>query len=308
MITAIDIGGTKIAAGIVDADGRVVSRLDCPTEPERGFPDGLRRIRDLVRQAARDAGAEITGIGIGCTGPVDPFTGFILNADTLPGWQHSDLAGELVREFGVPVALENDADAAALGEAAWGAGRGKRNFIYVTISTGIGVGVIVDGRLYRGVDGFHPEIGHHVIEATGRQCYCGANGCWESLASGPAMVSWMQAQAPGKYDDLTAPRIFALAEEGDPLAMRAVEREGFYVGVGLANLIMMFCPDAIALGGGVMKSGDRFMPAAREVIRRSCAMVPFEKTAVVDAALGPDTGLIGAACAWSHRFRAGGGR
>ena len=308
MIAAVDIGGTKIAAGMVDADGRVVSRLDCPTEPERGFPDGLRRIREMLRQAALEANAEITGIGIGSTGPVDPFTGFILNADTLPTWQHSDLAGELARQFGVPVAMENDADAAALGEAAWGAGRGKRNFIYVTISTGIGVGVIADGRLYRGVDGFHPEIGHHVIDASAPKCYCGANGCWESLASGPAMVSWMQSQALGNYDGLTPPDIFAFAGQGDPLARRAVEREGLYVGVGLANLIIMYCPDAIALGGGVMKSGDRFMPVAREVIRRNCAMVPFEKTAIVDAELGSDTGLIGAARVWSHRFDAGGGR
>ena len=308
MIAAIDVGGTKIAAGMVDANGRVVSRLDCLTQAERGFPDGLARIREMLQQAAREAQAEITGIGIGCTGPVDPFTGFILNADTLPSWQHSDLAGELAREFAVPVAMENDADAAALGEAAWGAGRGKRNFIYVTISTGIGVGVIADGRLYRGVDGFHPEIGHHVIEASGLKCYCGANGCWESLASGPAMVSWMQAQAPGKYDDLSARGIFALADGGDPLALRAVEREGLYVGVGLANLVIMYCPEAIALGGGVMKSGDRFMPVAREVIRRNCAMVPFEKTAIVDAELGSDTGLRGAARVWRHRFDAEGGR
>ena len=181
MIGAIDIGGTKIAVGMVDADGRVVSRLESPTQPQRGFEDAVDRMKRMLRDCARTARAVIDGVGIGCTGPVDAFTGVILNADTIPGWEGNDLVGAIAREFSVPVALENDADAAALGEVAWGAGRGKRTFIYVTISTGIGVGVIVDGRLYRGVDGYHPEIGHQVIDASGPRCYCGAPGCWESM-------------------------------------------------------------------------------------------------------------------------------
>ena len=305
MIGAIDIGGTKIAVGVVDEAGRVTARLESPTMAQRGFEDALARMKHMLRDCAKRAGAAIEGIGIGCTGPVDPFTGVILNADLLPGWEGADLAGALASEFGVRVAMENDADAVALGEAVWGAGRGKRNFIYVTISTGIGVGVIADGRLYRGVDGFHPEIGHHVIDASAPRCYCGANGCWESLASGPAMVEWMKqngAAVEAGGPELTAERIFALAEAGDPLALRAVAREGYYVGVGLANLITMYCPEAIALGGGVTKSARMFLPRARQVIRDNCRYVPHEKTAVVEAMLGADAGLAGAARVWHHRF------
>jgi glucokinase len=190
LIGAIDIGGTKIAVGVVDGDGRIIDRAECPTAPERGSPDGLRRMTAMLRQTAARTGAELHGIGIGCTGPVDPFTGVLGTVDLLPGWQGGAIVAGLSEAFHVPVAMENDADAAGLAEAVWGAGRGKRRFLYVTVGTGIGVAIILDGALYRGVDGSHPEIGHQVIDASGSPCYCGARGCWEILASGPAMLAW----------------------------------------------------------------------------------------------------------------------
>ena len=299
MTGAIDIGGTKIAVGIVDDDGRIVSRLATPTAPERGFEDALRRMTAMLRETAALADVQLGGIGIGCTGPVDPFRGTVEDASLLPGWQGAALVGRLADEFAVPVAMENDADAAALAEATWGAGRGKRHFLYVTVGTGIGVGIILDGRLYRGVDGAHPEPGHHVIDASGPLCYCGAHGCWESLASGPAMVEWINSERPGEW---TAERICTLAEQGDELAGRAVERAGYYLGLGLANLVTVFCPDLIALGGGVMKSHHLLLDHARRVVRRISTQVPAEKTTVVPAALGADAALAGAARAWHHRY------
>jgi glucokinase len=298
---AIDIGGTKIAVGIVAGDGRVVSRLECPTEPQRGFEIAFTRMCGMLRECMTEAGASIGGIGIGSTGPVDPFRGTIEDADLLPGWKGAPIVRRLSEEFSLEVAMENDGDAAALAEAAWGAGRGKRSFIYVTISTGIGAGIIVDGKLYRGVDGSHPELGHMVIDDSGVQCYCGARGCWEALASGPAMVEWMKANSPGR--EWTAKEICDLAEGGDELARRAVERESYYLGLGLANLVTVFSPDAIALGGGVMKSGSLFLEGARQVIRRNCRLVPHEKTSVVPASLGDEVGLAGAARVWFHRYR-----
>lgn len=305
MIGAVDIGGTKIAAGMVDEEGRILCRLDSPTEPERGFEHGLSRIAAMLREASRCAGTPISGIGIGCTGPVDPFTGIIGKVDFLPGWESGNLVDGLRQEFPVPVAVENDADAAALGEAAWGSGRGKRHFIYVTISTGIGGGIILDGELYRGVDGYHPEIGHHVIDPAGPLCFCGAHGCWERLASGPAMAEWLKSQL--RADDpssatLDAKDICDRAVRGDELCRKAIEREAFYLGLGLANLVTLFTPDAIALGGGVMKSAHLFLESARAVIRQNCGLVPFEKTELLLASLGPDTALAGAARAWFHRF------
>ncbi len=294
MTGAIDIGGTKIAVGIVDDEGRILSRAECPTAAERGFEDALGRMQSMLRQTARDADARLDGIGIGCTGPVDPATGTIGNVDFLPGWEGAPIVARLAEQFGIPVAMENDADAAALAEARWGAGKGASRFIYVTIGTGIGGGLIFDGKVYRGVDGAHPEIGHHTIDPGGPRCFCGARGCWEVLASGPAMES--AYGVPG----VTSRQICELAASGDEQALRAVEREGRYLGIGLANLITLFCPDVIALGGGVMKSAPLFMDRARAEIRGSCGLVPFEKTAVLLAALGPDVALAGAACVWHN--------
>lgn len=307
LIGAIDIGGTKIAVGLVDDSGRILSRAECPTASERGFPDGLARMVAMLRERAARDGAKLDGIGIGCTGPVDPVTGVLGTVDLLPGWQGGEIVAGLTEAFGVPVAMENDADAAGLAEAVWGAGRGKRRFLYVTVGTGIGVAIILDGKLYRGVDGFHPEIGHQVIDASGPPCYCGARGCWEILAAGPAMLSWAKTQiAPGAEDgELTPKRLCDLAEAGDPAALAVMEREGYYLGLGLANLVTIFCPDMIALGGGVMESGHLFMDRARQVIRQCCTLVPFDKAEVARASLGADTALAGAAQVWHQRFGPG---
>ncbi|MBZ5582018.1 MAG: ROK family protein [Acidobacteriia bacterium] len=300
IIGAVDIGGTKTAVGAVSESGAVLERLERPTAPREGFAAAMRRTKEMLREAARRAGAEFAGIGVACPGPLDPFTGIVGDVGTLPGWQGGNIVDDLEDEFGVDAVVENDADCAALAEANWGAAKGSSRFLYVTISTGIGAGIILSGQLYRGVDGAHPEIGHQALDCSGPLCYCGARGCWESLASGPAMASWTGEQRP-EAGELTAAQICDMARRGDPLALRAVEREGEYIGLGLSNLITMFVPDTIALGGGVMKSADLFLDRARAVIRRICTQVPAEKTHLTLASLGPDAGLAGAARAWIHR-------
>ena len=309
MVGAIDIGGTKIAVGVIDDNGRVLSRVEGPTQAERGYADALSRTEKMLREAVQDAGVKIIGIGIGSTGPVYPFTGEIGIVNFLPGWQGANPVRDLAESFQVSVAMENDADAAALAEAGWGAGKNKKRLIYVTIGTGIGSGIILDGELYRGVDHAHPEIGHHLIDPSGPLCMCGFHGCWESLAAGPAMVSWIEANAPGNYShrsNLTAKRICELAQQGDALAEQAVAREARYLGLGLANLVTMLTPDAIVLGGSVMKSAVLFLEGIRETIVRCCQFVPFEKTEILLASLGDDTNLIGAGRVWHHRFVSGG--
>ena len=194
-------------------------------------------------------------------------------------------------------------DAAALGEAFWGAGRGKRHVLYVTISTGIGAGIIIDGKLYRGVDGSHPELGHHVIDADGPLCYCGARGCWEKLASGTAVAEWYNEQSSS--EPVPAKRIFELAAEGNALAVQCVDREAYYIGVGVANLATLFSPEMIILGGSVMSSAGMLMDGIRKMIRQNCAFVPHERIEVRVASLGPYTPLIGAARVWYHRFGEG---
>jgi len=301
LIGAVDIGGTKIGVGAVTETGKILNRVECPTSPAEGFPSAMRRTKEMLHAAARHAGAEFAGIGIACPGPLDPFSGIVGDVGTLPTWQGGNFVSVLGEEFGVRVAVENDADAVALAEAHWGAARGRDRFLYITVSTGIGGGIVLAGELYRGVDGAHPEMGHQVIDASGPLCYCRAHGCWESLASGPAMTAWMQVERP-EAGELTAAQICEVARQGDKLACRAVEREGYYLGLGLANLVTLFAPDMIALGGGVMKSADLFLDRARQVIGETSTQVPAEKTQVALASLGPDAGLAGAARTWFHRY------
>ena len=300
LIGAVDIGGTKIAVGAVHEDGTVVHRSECPTEPERGFANALQRVSQMLHDAA-DASGPFAGVGVACPGPLDPYTGILDEIGTLPEWKGGNLVETLTAEFGVPVAVENDADAAALAEHACGSARGAGNSIYITVSTGIGGGIVLGGKLYRGVAGAHPELGHQIIDSQGPLCYCNAHGCWESLASGTAMSAWMREQQP-TGEPLTAADICRLATEGNALAVQAVKREGLYLGVGLTNLITLFAPDVIVLGGGVMRSHELFLDEAIGVIRALCTQVPAEKTRIVVSTLGSDVGLLGAAQAWLMRF------
>jgi glucokinase len=310
LIGAVDIGGTKIAVGIVDDQGKVLSRLECPTAADVGYAHALNNIRRMLEQAAQTANVKISGIGIGSTGPVFPMTGEIGEVNFFPHWKRQNPVRDLGTAFQVKVAMENDADAAALGEYGWGAAKNKKKLLYVTVGTGIGVGLIADGKLYRGVDGSHPEIGHHVIDPSGPLCSCGFHGCWESLAAGPAMESWIENESPRDYPRrprLTAKRICELARGGDEWAKRAVERETRYLGLGLANLVTLFTPDVIVLGGSVMNSADLFLHGIREIICKSCRLVPFDKTELTRASLGENANLIGAARVWFHRFASDGG-
>lgn len=294
MIGAVDIGGTKIAVGMLDRSGKILARREKPSGTDLTLSDGLALIHAMLRETAREAAEEgveaLEGIGVGCTGPVDALTGTLERIEFLPGWEGCPLTCELQNTFGVTAFLENDADAAALGELAWGAGKDAKRFIYVTVSTGIGAGVVLDGRIYRGVEGAHPEIGHHVIDPSGPLCFCGAHGCWESLASGPAL-----AVRAGLSSALA---VCQAAERGEASARAAVVQEARYLGLGFANLVTLFIPDVIALGGGVMHSRHLFMDKIIETIRENCGLVPFEKTRLVPASLGANAGLAGAAQVW----------
>src|SRR5258708_29141679 len=196
MVGAVDIGGTNIAVGIVDAEGKVLSLLESKTEADGPYESALDRTVAMLKAGVAETGIELQGIGIGSTGPVYPFTGEFGDVNFFPHWRGQNPVKDLQKIFGVSVAIENDADAAALGEFCWGSGRNKSRLIYVTVGTGIGAGIILDGRVYRGVDQAHPEIGHHVIDSSGPLCLCGFRGCWESLAAGPAVGRWVGINAP----------------------------------------------------------------------------------------------------------------
>jgi glucokinase len=311
MVGAVDIGGTKIAVGIVDPEGRVRSCLETETQAAGPYESALERTVAMLKTVVAESGITLQGIGIGSTGPVYPFTGEFGDVNFFPHWRGQNPVKDLQKIFGVSVAIENDADAAALGEFGWGSGRNKSRLVYVTVGTGIGAGIILNGEVYRGAQQAHPEIGHHVIDASGPLCLCGFHGCWESLAAGPAMVSWLESNASPGYPHLaglTAKRICELARKGDKWAQRAVEREAHYLGLGLANLVSMFVPDAIVLGGSVMKSADLLLDGIRKVIAASCRFVPYESTELAMASLGESSNLIGAARVWYNRFGSAGGQ
>ena len=305
IVAGVDIGGTKIAVGLMAGDGTVLIRTDTPTHVERGPHEALARIVGILRKQMQETGREIAGIGIGCTGPVDPISGEMGDVNTLPGWQGWNPVLQLSTEMGVSVAMENDADAALLGEARGGdgqerSGKWKRNQIFVTVGTGIGGGILLDGKIYRGARGCHPEVGHIILEPSGPLCTCGAYGCWESLAAGPAIEQWFATTSGGLQ--LNAKQIFVRAREGDAIARSAVQREARYLGLGLANLISTLMPEAIVLGGSVMQSADLMLDDIRAVIERNCRVVPYKFCEISLSSLGADAGLIGAAEVWHHRF------
>lgn len=303
IIAAVDIGGTKIAAGFV-AGSKVIARQEVPTSLCLRYSDALENIARMLHEMTYETGTAIAGIGIGLTGRVERPTGRIGRNDLLKDWQGRDLTGDLGTIFHVMAGIENDADAAALAESAWGSGKGAQRFLYVTVSTGIGGGIVLDERLYRGVNGCHPEIGHHVIDPSGPLCYCGARGCWERMASGTAMLSWAQesfAEAQA-YPDLDARQICDLAQQGIPWAKDVVLHEGEQLGIGLANLVMLFAPDQIALGGGMMRNWELFAPFALPVVKKHCGLVPVDRIHISRATLGDETPLLGASEVWHHQY------
>ena len=297
MIGAIDIGGTKIAVGVVDDTGKVIASSSFPTAPLKGWQAALSTARQELQWHLRSTGVTLQGIGIGCTGPVYPQHGTVGKVALLPGWEGCPLAVEFATAFGVDVALENDADAAAMAECMWGSGRGVERFLYVTVSTGIGAGFLLNGKVYRGPNGSHPEMGHHVIDSSGPECACGSSGCFESLASGTALAQWFQQSDPRRRQ-VTARQIFELAAQQDACAVAAVARFSRYLAIGLGNLVTILTPDVIAIGGGVAAQANLFLPSVSEYIARCYREVPARATKLCAAELRGDVGLAGAAATW----------
>jgi glucokinase len=306
-IVGVDLGGTQLRAALSDASGRIYRRLAEPTKAVEGVEAVLSRLKDLLRQTmAGVPPTEIEAIGISAPGPLDPRAGVILTAPNLPGWNEVPLRHIIAAEFGYPTYLGNDANLAALAEGRFGAGRGLKDFIYITVSTGIGGGVITDGRLLLGERGLGAEVGHMTLEANGPRCNCGNIGCLEALASGTAIAreatlrlsegcsSLISDMVQGDLSRVTGQTVYEAAQKGDPLAHEVFARAGFYLGVGLVNLLYLFNPSRIILGGSVMKAGDLILNPVWEVVRRRISRFYWERLSIVLADLGDDVGLLGA--------------
>lgn len=297
MIGAIDIGGTKIAVGFVTRAGQVIMKEVFPTEAKSGPENSINRLITWFKEKENNHGYKIEGVGVGSTGPVYPQIGEIGELDFLPGWKGFNIIEMLSKKLHVSVALENDADAAALGEWSWGNGRNSDRFVLVTVGTGIGGGIIIQGKIYRGVNYSHPEIGHHFIDSSGPKCTCGGNGCWESLASGPAMEHWFTQNNPDNLS-LTAKEICRKARIGVPSALSAVNRTAEYLALGIANIISFLCPDTIVLTGGLMASSDLFIPTIHQELTTICNYVPVNLVNLIVAHPDANVGVRGAACVY----------
>jgi glucokinase len=297
-VIGLDLGGTKILALAVGPDGAVLGRALHPT-PRTGRSDLVAALGRAAREACGAAGLSLrdcAGVGVGAPGPTDPGTGVVLDPPNLPADCRELPLGELLgAELGTRVAVENDANAAALGEHRYGAGRGQADMVYVTISTGIGGGVIAGGRLLRGAGLMAGEVGHMLLAPEGRDvCGCGRTGCWEAISSGTGIAR--QAREAGAAAP-TAASVVAAAAAGDDAARRIVARAVAYNGYGLVNLLHMFSPGLIVIGGGLTHAWDVLVAPAAEwalgyAMRRAAAACR-----IVPTALGDLVGGLGAAAA-----------
>lgn len=297
----IDLGGTNIKGALVDDQGHLLSKTEVPTLAREGPEAVIKRIAGLILELAYNHDEPISGIGIGVPGQPDTVTGAVLYAPNLK-WERVPVGPMLNREFNYPVYLDNDANTAALAEYRFGAGVGARNLAAVTIGTGIGAGLILEGRLFRGSNWSAGELGHTVVLPGGPLCSCGKNGCLETLTAAPALVRMIQEKINcGEQTSLTgytsfeARDIFVEALRGDRAAAEIINKMIYYLGIGLGNLVNLLNLDCIIIGGGVARAGEVLFKPLREEILKTALPVPAEIVKVIPASLGNDAGSVGAA-------------
>jgi glucokinase len=307
----VDIGGTKVLAGVVD-DAGIVATTARRTTPGRRVQ--ARQVEDALVDAIVEAAgsAPLIGVGIAAAGFVDSAGERVMFAPHLP-WQGEPLRDRLQDRLDCNVILDNDANCAARAEAHFGAARGVSSALMITMGTGIGGALLFDGRVHRGWNGMAGEFGHMQVVPEGRRCECGRTGCWEKYSSGNALVrvarslmaeqpSMLEEMAEGSPGRVTGPMVTAAAEDGDLVARRAFASVGDWLGVGTANLVAAFDPELVVVGGGVSAAGDRLLEPARAALKRTLVGVGHRAVPeVVGAELGPQAGMIGAALLVSER-------
>ena len=306
----VDLGGTNIATGVIDENYKIIGRGKVKTRAPRPAEAIFDSIKEAIDMAIVNAGisyAEVKSIGIGTPGSVNQDTGAIEFSNNLQfrNVPAKEMLEELLKK---PVYLENDANAAALGEAVAGCGNGVKDFVAVTLGTGVGSGIIIDGKIYRGSNFCGGEMGHMVINVDGIPCNCGRKGCWEKYASATALVAQAVEAMEGNRDSLLwktcegdlnkvdGKSIFDALDMGDAVAKAVVDRYLYYVSIGLANVINALQPEAVCIGGGISGQGEKILKPIRDIVKAERYSVYADKqAAIIPAALGNDAGIIGAA-------------
>ena len=308
----VDVGGTKVAAGFVDSNGEIHQHTRVPMNSRGTAEEGLAAVTGAIDELLKVA-PEISNasqrIGICAPGPLDPHTGVVLNPPNVTCWRNYPLAAEIARRYGGSVKLENDAKSAGLAEALWGAGRGYRNVFYTGIGTGIGAGILFDGRIYHGRTGAADEAGHMVIDYHGPLCGCGKKGCIEALAAGPAIAkkarvrladetgrkSLMLELAGGKLDAVTSEIVGRAYAAGDSLAKEILLETVELVTIWLGNIVDLLEPDVIIIGGGVAALLNPFLGEIRKGLPTWCMNQRCLEIPIVPARYGAESGIAGGA-------------
>lgn len=285
MLIGIDLGGTKIAGVLATPEGKIIMDIQVPTEAQKGKKQVIKNIEKAIRLLVQVNKTKVKAIGIGAPGPILFEKGIVVEAPNLPGWKRVNIKKILEKEFHVPVFVDNDANCAALAEARFGAGKKARHFIYMTVSTGIGGGIIIDRELYRGVNGSAGEFGHMIIDSVGFTCGCGNVGCLEALASGSAVK---------KRYGLDALSVELAARQGDKKALQVIKTSAHYLAIGIANLVNIFNPELIIIGGGLSNMRELLLDPVRKDFKKYALSLPAKKVKVVRARLGTKAGVLGA--------------
>ena len=302
---AVDLGGTQIRAARYTGEGELEARVARSTKSKRGPDAVLERVKETIRRVWPEQGG-VAAIGVGAPGPMDFKQGILRFAPNLPGWVNVPLRDLMVDAFNVPAFVGNDADVAALAEHRFGAGQGVDNMIYLTVSTGVGGGMIFDGQLFTGGNGMGGEVGHMAVDPNGPRCSCGNIGCVETLASGTAIArrvrerlaagesSVLAEWAEGDLEQITAKEVNEAAQQGDPLARSAFDEAGTYLGSALVSLMYLLNPSLFVLGGSVTLAGDLLFDPIRKTVEARAPEVYQAHTRIARAELGGDVGLWGA--------------
>ncbi|MCE2414358.1 ROK family protein [Candidatus Poribacteria bacterium] len=313
-IVGIDIGGTKLATVVADRRGHILGKVRKPTFSEKGPEYAIDLLFDMVREVVSQAGLEqtsISAIGVSCGGPLDTKTGIVYSPPNLPGWDALPLKAKLESEFQVPVTIENDANASALAEFRFGGGRGYSAVLYMTMSTGIGGGIVINGQVYHGANDSAGEVGHQILLPDGPRCGCGKQGCLEALCSGPAIARRAQtaiqkqlengkastallALADGQIEGVKSEHVLAAARTGDALALELVQETAYYMGWGIGNLVNILNPDIVLLGTIAIAAGDLLLDPIRETVSKFAMTRPAEAVHIAPAQLGDALGDLAA--------------
>jgi glucokinase len=317
LVVGVDVGGTKVASGLVDRDGKIKAQIRTPMVANGEAREGLDAVFsaiDLVLGSDPQARSLIRGIGICSPGPLDPKTGVVINPPNVSCWRNFPLAAEVEKVYRVAVRIENDANGAALAEARWGAGRGYRNLFYTGIGTGIGTGIILDGHIYNGRTGAAAEGGHMSIDYHGPRCGCGKPGCIEVLAAGPAIARRARAKlaagqgcrsilldlANGNIDGVTSEMVGQACAADDPIAKQTLQETVDLLSLWLSNIVDLLEPDAIIIGGGVAAMLDPFFGDLADRMAKYCIISRCHEIPLLKAHYGPDAGIAGGAALCSE--------